>query len=79
MPLPFPLSARVTEATVANLTLTEAFMADLYTCTCGNQTWQIFDIGVRCTKCNTEYPVQHMPVKEFNHSLTEELEEALEE
>ena len=54
-------------------------MADLYTCSCGNQTWKIFDTGVRCTACNTEYPVQHTPVGEFNHAVTEELEEALEE
>jgi hypothetical protein len=59
--------------------LREAFMADLYTCSCGNQTWKIFDTGVRCTACNTEYPVQHTPVGEFNHAVTEELEEALEE
>ena len=57
----------------------EAFMADLYTCSCGNQSWQIFDTGVRCTACKTEYPAQHTPVGEFNHAVTEELEEALEE
>jgi len=57
----------------------EAFMADLYTCSCGNQTWQILETGVRCTACKTEYVTQHTPVAEFNHTVTEELEEALEE
>lgn len=57
----------------------EAFMADLYTCSCGKQTWEIFDTGVRCTACKTEYVTQHTPVAEFNHAVTEELEEALEE
>ena len=54
-------------------------MADLYTCTCGNQRWEIFDHGVRCTACQAEYVNQHTPVAEFNHALTQELEEALEE
>ena len=54
-------------------------MADLYTCSCGNQTWEIFDTGVRCTACKTEFAAQHTPVGEFNHAVTEELEEALEE
>ena len=54
-------------------------MANLYTCNCGNQTWEIFETGVRCTACQTEFMVHHMPVKEFNHLVTEELEEALEE
>jgi len=54
-------------------------MADLYTCSCGHQTWEIFDTVVRCTACKTEYPTRHTPVAEFNHMVTEELEEALEE
>ncbi len=54
-------------------------MADLYTCNCGNQTWEIIETGVRCTACQTEFAVHHMPVKDFNHMVTEELEEALEE
>jgi len=54
-------------------------MADLYTCNCGNQKWEIFETGVRCTACQTEFTVTHMPVKDFNHLVTEELEEALEE
>ena len=29
-------------------------MADLYTCS-GNQTWEIFDTGVRCTACETTF------------------------
>jgi len=54
-------------------------VADLYTCSCGNQTWEIFDTGVRCLKCKTEFATPHTPVAEFNHAVTEELEEALEE
>lgn len=54
-------------------------MTDLYTCNCGNQTWEIFENGVRCVTCQTEFMVPHMPVKEFNHMVTEELEEALED
>jgi len=54
-------------------------MTDLYTCSCGNQTWQIFDTGVRCMACKTEYVAQHTSVAEFNHTVTEELEEALDE
>ncbi len=54
-------------------------MDELYTCDCGNQTWEIFEGGVRCLGCKTQFMVQHMPVKEFNHMVTEELEEALEE
>jgi hypothetical protein len=54
-------------------------MADLYTCSCGNQTWQILETVVRCTACETEFAVQHTPVSEFNHRVTQELEEVLEE
>lgn len=54
-------------------------MTDLYTCSCGNQTWQIFDTGVRCTACNTEFAAVHTPVAEFNHSVTQEMEEELTE
>ncbi len=54
-------------------------MEDLYTCNCGHQTWEIFENGVRCVACKTEFVVLHMPVKEFNHMVTEELEEALED
>jgi len=54
-------------------------MADLFTCSCGNQTWEIYDPGVRCTACKTEFVTLHAPVAEFNHAVTEELEEALEE
>jgi hypothetical protein len=55
----------------------EVFMADLYICSCGNQTWEIFDTGVRCTECKTEYVVQHAPVAEFNHMVAHEMEEEL--
>ena len=57
----------------------EAAMTDLYTCNCGNQTWEIFESGVRCAACTTEFVVQHTPVKEFNHMVTQELEEELED
>jgi hypothetical protein len=57
----------------------EEVMADVYTCSCGNQTWQIIETGVRCTVCGTEFVAQHMAVSEFNHMVTEELEEVLEE
>ncbi len=53
-------------------------MADLYTCNCGNQTWQIFDTVVRCTACGTEFGTQHTPVLEFNEMVTQELEESFE-
>lgn len=54
-------------------------MADLYTCKCGNQSWEILDNTVRCTTCQAEYITQHTPVSEFNRALTQELEEALKE
>ncbi len=54
-------------------------MADVYTCSCGNQTWQILETGVRCTTCGTDFVAQHMAVSEFNHMVTEELEEVLDE
>jgi len=57
----------------------EEVMADVYTCSCGNQTWQILETGVRCTACATEFVAQHMAVSEFNHMVAEELEEVLEE
>jgi hypothetical protein len=54
-------------------------MADLYTCSCGNQTWEILDTGVRCTACETEYVTLHTPVSEFNSAVTQEMEEELAE
>ena len=54
-------------------------MEDLYTCNCGSQIWEILENGVRCVACKTEFIVQHTPVKEFNHMVTQELEEALED
>jgi len=54
-------------------------MADMYTCSCGNQTWQVFEAAMRCAACGTEFVAPHMPVAEFNHMVTEELEEVLEE
>jgi len=57
----------------------EEAMADMYTCSCGNQTWQVLEAAVRCTACGTEIVAPHMPVAEFNHMVTQELEEVLEE
>jgi hypothetical protein len=54
-------------------------MPDLYTCSCGSQTWQISDTGVRCTVCQTEYVTPHTPVAEFNSTVTQEMEEELAE
>ncbi len=54
-------------------------MADVYTCSCGNQTWEIFDTGVRCTVCKAEFVTPHTPVAEFNSVITHELEEELAE
>jgi len=54
-------------------------MADLYTCACGNQTWQIFDRGVRCTACQVEYVTPHLKVAEFNSEVEQELDEELAE
>jgi len=53
-------------------------IADMYTCSCGNQTWQILETAVRCTACGTEFVAPHMPVAAFNHMVTLELEEVLE-
>lgn len=53
-------------------------MADLYTCNCGNQRWEITDTFVRCTECKTEYVTRHTPVAEFNHEITQELVEEME-
>ena len=54
-------------------------MADLYTCVCGNQNWQIFDTGVRCSACEKEFVTHHTPVPEFNHMVAHEVEEEMEE
>lgn len=54
-------------------------MNDVYTCSCGNQTWQIFETGVRCTECKNEYVTQHTPVLEFTQIVAKELEDILEE
>ncbi len=49
-------------------------MADMFTCRCRNQTWQILETAVRCTGCGTQFAVPHMPVAAFNHIVTLELE-----
>jgi hypothetical protein len=63
----------------SRLCFTEDFMTDLYTCSCGSQIWQIFETGVRCTACQSEFVTQHTPVADFNHKVTQEMEEELEE
>ncbi len=50
-------------------------MENVYTCICGNQTWVIFDTGVRCKACEKEFAARLTPVKEFNHKVAEEIEE----
>ena len=50
-------------------------MPILYTCTCGNQTWIVFDDVVRCTMCHKDYDVQNTPVFDFNAKAAKELEE----
>lgn len=50
-------------------------MENVYTCTCGNQTFIVLDNAVRCTACNTVFATKNTPVAEFNHQVTEELEE----
>jgi len=57
----------------------EEVMADMYSCSCGNQTWQILETAVRCTACGAEFVAPHMPVAAFNHLVTLELELELEE
>jgi hypothetical protein len=48
---------------------------NVYTCTCGNQTWTILENQVQCTACDAVYDCLHTPVKDFNHMVTEEIEE----
>ena len=57
----------------------EETMADKYTCSCGNQTWQILDDVVRCTACWTDFAAPHMPVGAFNRMVVLELQEVFEE
>jgi hypothetical protein len=54
-------------------------MEDVYTCSCGNQTWLILENVVRCAACNLEYPAQHTPVNEFNHMVNDKVQEDLED
>ncbi len=51
-------------------------MENVYTCSCGNQTWLVLEQAVLCTKCNEKFPLQLMPVVEFNHKVLEEVQEA---
>jgi len=49
-------------------------MENVYTCSCGNQTWFVLEQVVLCTRCNKKFPVQLTPVAEFNHMVSEEVE-----
>lgn len=49
---------------------------ELYTCSCGNQTWQVGENGVRCTSCNAVFNAQFTPVREFNEMVTKGVREA---
>jgi len=49
-------------------------MADMYTCSCGKQTWQILENAVRCITCGAEFISQRMPAAAFNHLVALELE-----
>ncbi len=51
-------------------------MENAYTCSCGNQTWLVLEQAVQCIACNEIFPVQLMPVPEFNHKVLEEVVEA---
>jgi hypothetical protein len=48
-------------------------MDNVYTCSCGNQTWIILDNAVRCTACNEQFAVHLTSVRDFNHMVTEDV------
>ena len=50
-------------------------MENVYTCTCGNQTWMIMENHVQCTACKAAFSCLHTSVKEFNRMITEDIEE----
>lgn len=50
-------------------------MENVYTCSCGSQTWIVMDDGVRCTACNQLFDAPHLPVRNFNRIVAEELRE----
>ena len=50
-------------------------MENVYTCSCGNETWVILDNAVRCTACKMVFAVPLTPVKDFNHLVSEEVQE----
>ncbi len=50
-------------------------MDNVYTCTCGSQTWNVLGTVIRCTACNTEFANQGMTASEFNEVvLTDAIE-----
>ena len=53
----------------------EEIMENVYTCSCGNQTWTILENHVQCAACKVTYDCLHTPVKEFNRMVAEEIEE----
>ncbi|MFB3917013.1 MAG: hypothetical protein ACE14M_09795 [Terriglobales bacterium] len=50
-------------------------MENVYTCSCGNQTWIVLEGAVRCTVCHSDFRAQMESVKDFNHKVLEEIEE----
>lgn len=50
-------------------------MEDVYTCTCGNQTWMIWENHVQCAACKAIFNCLHTPVKDFNRMVAEAVEE----
>jgi hypothetical protein len=48
-------------------------MENVYTCSCGNQTWMVLENSVRCTACNEVFTVAVPPVVEFNHMVLNEV------
>lgn len=50
-------------------------MFDVYTCSCGNQTWTISENHVQCVACKTTFDCLHTSVKDFNRMVNEEIEE----
>lgn len=50
-------------------------MENVYTCSCGNQTWIILENRVQCLACKETFDCQHTSVKDFNHMIAEEIEE----
>ncbi len=50
-------------------------MENVYMCSCGNAMWVVLDNGIRCAACNRVFDAPHLPVREFNRVVLEELKE----